>query len=80
MDLVGTLIGSAFSPGEAFLARSEFACRQTGCDTPACDAYTVPGLSLVFGGSSVPCMLYKNVTALVPNSGYTSAVLISKYS
>ncbi len=39
MDLVGTLVGSAFFPGQGFYTENEAACRQACCDAAACDSF-----------------------------------------
>ena len=84
-DLVGTLMGNAWYPGTTLPAASETACRQSCCDAPACDAYTFASNDLQWAvrqgqTPSASCFLYTNVTALVPNSGYTSGALFSSYS
>ena len=84
-DLVGTLMGNAWYPGTSLPATSESACRQSCCDAPICDAYTFATTDLqnAIVQSQLPlaqCFLYTNVTALVPNSGYTSGALFSSYS
>ena len=82
MDLVGTLVGSAYVPGAAFLAASENNCRQSCCDAPACDAYAfaVGNLAYAQALGGAQCFLYVNVTALVPTSMMTSGALLSVYS
>ena len=86
-DLVGALVGNAWYPGSSFPSSSEAACRQACCDAPVCDAYTFATTDLLQFTLSSPtlppvaqCFLYTNVTALVPNSGYTSGALLSTYS
>ena len=85
-DVMGTLVGNAWSPGAAFMSSSDTVCRQACCDSPLCDAYTFASSELQFAmsqGSNYPvgqCFLYNNVTNLVPNSGYTSGALFSVYS
>ena len=75
-DLVGTLVGTALTPGEATLVASEAACRQACCDAAACDGYAFDASS-GRQHSSGECFLYVNVTQLIPSSGYASGVLES---
>ena len=85
-DLVGTLTGNAWYPGASLPATSEAACRQACCDAPVCDAYTFSSGDLQFALSQFStnpvgeCYLYTNVTALVPNSAFSSGALLSSYS
>ena len=83
-DLVGTLVGANISPSQpsaAFIASSEAACREACCLVrPACTAYTFMVSTLLLNPSGAQCYVYSNVTALVPNSGYTSGALQSVYS
>jgi hypothetical protein len=77
-DLVGTLVGTALTPGAATLVASEAACRQACCDAPACDGYTF-ATDLALYHASAPCYVYVNVTQLIPSgrdaSGVREAVL-----
>jgi hypothetical protein len=78
MDLVGTLVGTALSPGSHVLTRSEAACREACCDAPFCDgfAFASGDAVLAAGGSGGPvsCFLYANVTQLIPSSAFTSGL------
>ena len=75
MDLVGTLVGTALSPGSRVLLPSESSCRQACCDAPACDGYSYAASDLgVAGATSVSCFLYVNITQLIPSSGYVSGI------
>ena len=78
MDLVGSLVGTALSPGSHVLAPSEAACRQACCDAPFCDGYAFASgdAALAAGGAGGPvsCFLYANVTQLVPSSAFTSGI------
>lgn len=76
IDLVGTLVGSARFPGVAFVAASERDCRQECCDAPACDAYSFFVAGALTSGAGSACYLYVHVTAQVPNSGFSSGMLV----
>jgi hypothetical protein len=73
MDLVGSLVGTALTPGAAAPAVSELACRQACCDAPACDGYAFDASALRWHVAG-ECYLYVNVTQLVPSSGYASGL------
>ena len=75
-DLVGTLVGTALTPGEATLVASEVACRQACCDAPACDGYSFSAEVALYHVSA-PCYLLVNITQLVPNNSFKSGVLES---
>ena len=75
-DLVGTLVGTALTPGEATLVASEAACRQACCDAPVCEGYSFEATITLFQPAA-PCHLYVNVTQLIPNSSFKSGVLES---
>ena len=82
-DLVGTLLGAA-----SFTTASEASCRFACLATPGCDSYafsTGVGVAIVatFGlqpALALPCYLYANLTALVPNSAINSGALYVRYS
>jgi hypothetical protein len=82
-DLVGTLLGAS-----SFTTASEASCRSACLATPGCDSYafsTGVGVAIVatFGQQpalALPCYLYANLTALVPNSAINSGVLYARYS
>jgi hypothetical protein len=78
-DLVGTLAGTALSPGDAVGLPSEAECRQACCDAAACDGYTFDASAARRTGAG-DCWLYVNVTQLVPNSGMASGVYRSALS
>ena len=72
-DLVGSLVGTALSPGEPVRVTSDTACRQECCDAPACDGYAFDADGAKwFGGAG--CYLYVNVTQLVPSSTMASGI------
>ena len=75
-DLVGTLVGTALTPGEATLVASEAACRQACCDAPVCEGYAFEA-SIALFQPAAPCHLYVNVTQLIPTSSVKSGVLES---
>ena len=66
-DLVGSLVGTALSPGEPVRVSTDTACRKECCDAPACDGY-----SFVRGVND--CYLFVNVSQLVPNNGMVSGL------
>ena len=77
MDLVGTLVGTALSPGLVSPAPSLAACRQACCDAPACDGFSFASgdSSLLPGGTGVAgCFLLVNITQLIPNNAFSSGV------
>ena len=76
-DLVGTLAGTALTPGAGTLVASDAACRQACCDAPACDGYSFEAGAALMHSAAAPCYLYVNVTQLIPSSGYASGVLES---
>ena len=67
IDLVGALVGTALSPGQATLAPSEAACRQACCDAASCDGYSFEVGALAYHAAT-NCFLLVNVTALVPSN------------
>jgi hypothetical protein len=91
MDLVGVLVGSTL-----FGTLGEAACRSACVAAPSCDAYAFSfGAQLSFAlnnadgaiavadsinSKAAPCLLYANVTALVPSSLVNSGVLSVRYS
>ena len=84
-DLVGTLMGNAWYPGTSIPSPSESSCRQACCDAPVCDAYTFSTGDLQQSfqqglTQTAQCYLYTNVTALIPNSAFSSGALLSTYS
>ena len=72
---MGTLVGTALSPGAATLVGSEAACRQACCDAPACDGYTFAADLAMISAVGAPCYLTVNVTQLVPSGRDASGVL-----
>ena len=76
-DLVGTLVGTALTPGEATLVASEAACRQACCDAPVCEGYAFEASIALFQTAPAPCYLLVNVTQLIPNNSFKSGVLES---
>jgi hypothetical protein len=75
MDLVGTLVGTALSPGAAVLQFSEESCRQACCDAAACDGYSFGATELMTSATgSAACFLLVNITQLIPNNGYSSGI------
>ena len=78
MDLVGTLVGTALSPGAPVPLPSLSSCRQACCDAPLCDGYSFASGDMSFiSGGSAGCFLYVNITQLIPNSGYSSGIVES---
>ena len=75
-DLVGTLVGTALTPGEATLVASEAACRQACCDAPVCEGYAFEATVTLYQPAA-PCHLLVNVTQLIPNNSFKSGVLES---
>ena len=73
---MGTLVGTALTPGEATLAASEAACRQACCDAPVCEGYSF-SVEVALYHPSAPCYLLVNVTQLIPNNSFKSGVLES---
>ena len=75
MDLVGTLVGTALTPGALSLMTSPDACRQACCDAPACDGFSfASGDASFVSGGTASSFLYVNITQLIPNSGYSSGI------
>jgi hypothetical protein len=75
MDLVGTLVGTALSPGSRVLLPSEASCRQACCDAPFCDGFSFASSDLgVAGATSASCFLYVNITQLIPSSVISSGI------
>ena len=75
MDLVGTLVGTALSPGSRVLLPSEESCRQACCDAPFCDGFSFASSDLgVAGATSASCFLYVNITQLIPSSFASSGI------
>lgn len=78
MDLVGTLVGTALSPGKRVALVSEHACRQACCDAPACDGFSFASIdasSFASEGLAVSsCFLYVNISQLVPSSVVSSGI------
>ena len=75
MDLVGTLVGTALSPGMPVPLSSESACRQTCCDAPFCDGYAFASGDVSYmNGGPAGCFLYANITQLIPNSAFSSGI------
>ena len=72
-DLVGSLVGTALSPGEPVAQPTEASCRQACCDAAACDGYSFEAGTARFLGQA-SCYLYVNITQLTPVSGYVSGV------
>ena len=72
-DLVGTLVGTALSPGQPVALPSEASCRQACCDAAACDGYSFEASHAALEGRA-HCFLYVNITQLVPNSFVASSV------
>jgi hypothetical protein len=78
-DLVGTLVGSALSPGQPLLAPTEAACRQACCDAAVCHGYSfATAVAVAYATSN--CFLLTNVSQLVPSntmaSGLRESVLL----
>ncbi len=75
MDLVGTLVGTALTPGALALTPSLEACRQACCDAPACDGFSFAVSELAISPTGVAgCFLYVNVTQLIPSSVISSGL------
>ena len=82
LDLVGTMLDSA---GDYV---TESACRNACCNATGCTAYAFASVMLRLasigadglGNIKAPCVLYANVTSLVPNSLFSSGALLSEYS
>jgi len=75
MDLVGTLVGTAFTPGAPTLVSSLAACRQACCDAPACDGFSFgTGDASFVSGGAASCFLYVNITQLIPSSVVSSGI------
>ena len=72
-DLVGALVGTAWTPGSAVPARDVEACRQACCDAPMCEGFSFATFSVMSPEAS-PCFVYVNISALIPSSGYASGV------
>ena len=73
MDLVGTLVGSALSPGDSVTLPAVAACRQACCDAAACDGYSFETTAAKRTGSG-DCFLYVNITQLIPSSVVSSGI------
>ena len=75
MDLVGSLVGTALSPGAPVPLPSESSCRQACCDAPACDGYAFASGDVSFiNGGPAGCFLYVNITQLIPSSFASSGI------
>ena len=75
MDLVGSLVGTALSPGAPVPLPSMSSCRQACCDAPACDGYAFASGDMSFiSGGSAGCFLYVNITQLIPSSVMSSGI------
>ena len=76
-DLSGTLIKTTLQQyvPNAILTASD--CQAQCCATPGCDSFTFAPFPALFGGYN--CYLYANVTAVIPNSAYTSGVNLAAY-
>ena len=75
MDLVGTLVGTALSPGTPTLVSSLGDCRQACCDAPACDGFSFgTGDASFIAGGAAGCFLYVNISQLIPNSAFSSGI------
>ena len=75
MDLVGTLIGTALSPGAPTLVSSLVNCRQACCDAPACDGFSFgTGDASFVSGGMASCFLSVNITQVIPNSAFSSGI------
>ena len=75
MDLVGTLVGTALSPGSRVLLPSASDCRQACCDAPACDGFSFAASDLgVADASAASCFLLVNITQLIPNNAFSSGI------
>ena len=72
-DLMGSLVGTALSPGEPVRVSTDTACRKECCDAPACDGYAFDADGAKWLGSA-GCYLYVNVTQLVPSSTMASGL------
>lgn len=74
-DLVGSLVGTALSPGVLSLQPSIEACREACCDAPVCDGFAFAASELAISSvGAAGCFLYVNITQLIPSSGYASGV------
>ena len=75
MDLVGTLVGSALTPGAPLIAPSTEACRQACCDAPACHGFAFAvSLQRSSAAGTADCFLYVNITQLIPSSVVVSGI------
>ena len=75
MDIVGSLAGTALSPGAPVPLPSESSCRQACCDAPFCDGYAFASGDMSFtNGGTAGCFLYVNVTQLIPSSAFSSGI------
>ena len=75
MDLVGTLVGSALSPGTPMPLPSLGDCRQACCDAPACDGFSFgTGDASFINGGTAGCFLLVNITQLIPNNAFSSGI------
>jgi hypothetical protein len=72
-DVVGTLVGTALSPGGPVLQPAEIACRQACCDAALCDGYSFDAATAA-QLSQGRCYLFVNITQLVPNNNMVSGV------
>jgi uncharacterized membrane protein len=78
MDLMGTLVGTALSPGSPILQPSESSCRQACCDAAACDGFSFAASELMTSATgSSACYLLVNITQLIPSNTMSSGVLLS---
>ena len=75
MDLVGTLVGTALTPGAPTLVSSPADCRQACCDAPACDGFSFgTGDASYVSGGTASCFLLINITQLIPNNAFSSGI------
>ena len=75
MDLVGTLVGTALTPGAPTLVSSLGDCRQACCDAATCDGYSfATGDASFINGGIAGCFLYVNITQLIPSSVVSSGI------
>ena len=75
MEIVGSLAGTALSPGAPVPLPSESSCRQACCDAPFCDGYAFASGDMSFtNGGTAGCFLYVNVTQLIPSSAFSSGI------
>ena len=72
-DLVGSLVGTALTPGEPVALPSEAACRQACCDAAACDGYSFDASYGMFNPLA-HCYLFVNVSQLVPSNNMVSSI------